>query len=295
MWFTPAPSRAVFDHHEISNVRDVMSTEMLIAAVLVPVVAVLGWVFGTRSGSAKIQGALDQALTPESSAGGGAVSPLVRSLRTQIASAWVPVGSERAAALQEAVGRIQTFMRAAVEDPIVRGLEGDDQALRDGADKALAAVQDLHFYANDGIADQTACDLVSLVRQVNGEFRKDWNGQIRGRLAKDPVSVLVDPEALMDALYLILHNANRFGGKKPIVVEVLSEGAYGRVRIMDGGPGFTSEALSRAYDPFYSTTPDGLGLGLPHARRLVQLMGGEISIRNTSSGGGFVEISLPMA
>ena len=70
---------------------------------------------------------------------------------------------------------------------------------------------------------------------------------------------------------------------------------YGRILIQDAGPGFSAEALSRAYDPFYSTSPDGLGLGLPHARELVERMGGEIHIRNGASGGGEVEVSVPLA
>ncbi len=249
-----------------------MSPEIILAAVLVAVAAVVGWVVGSRSGTAK-------AIKSRNSVEGGGES----------------AGSERIAVFQDAVTRMEKFMRVNVEDPIIRGLDGDADALREGAELALAAVQDLSCYANDGIADCTARDLVDLVRQVNGEFRKNCNGQIRSRLGKDPISVLVDPEALMDSLYLILHNANRFGANKPIVVELVSEGAFGKIRVMDGGPGFTAEALSRAYDPFYSTTPDGLGLGLPHARRLVHLMGGEILIRNGTSGGGYVEISLPLA
>ena len=67
------------------------------------------------------------------------------------------------------------------------------------------------------------------------------------------------------------------------------------VRVRDRGKGFSEEAFQRAFDPFYSTTDDGLGLGLPHARRIIEGMGGRIQLRNVPDGGGEVEISFPSA
>jgi two-component system C4-dicarboxylate transport sensor histidine kinase DctB len=75
---------------------------------------------------------------------------------------------------------------------------------------------------------------------------------------------------------------------------VSSDGEWGRVLIQDEGPGFSAEALSRAYDPFYTTSKDGLGLGLSHARRAVELQGGQIHLRNRTDGGAEVEISVAL-
>ena len=104
----------------------------------------------------------------------------------------------------------------------------------------------------------------------------------------------MNPEALLDALYLILHNAAVFGDGKGIVSTVSSDGEWGRVLIQDEGPGFSAEALSKAYDPFYTTSEGGLGLGLSHARRVVELQAGRIHLRNRPDGGAEVEISVPL-
>ena len=105
----------------------------------------------------------------------------------------------------------------------------------------------------------------------------------------------MNTEALLDALYLVLHNASVFGNGEGVVSTVSSDGEWGRVLIQDGGPGFSAEALSRAYDPFYTTSEDGLGLGLSHARRAVELQAGRIHLRNRAEGGAEVEISVPLA
>ena len=95
----------------------------------------------------------------------------------------------------------------------------------------------------------------------------------------------------MDALYLVLHNAGRFGGGGTVDVTVVGENGRALVRVRDRGEGFSEEASKRAFDPFYSTTSDGLGLGLPHARKSIEGMGGQIELSNVPDGGAEVEIS----
>jgi signal transduction histidine kinase len=97
----------------------------------------------------------------------------------------------------------------------------------------------------------------------------------------------------MDAVFLILHNAARFGDGQPIDVTLAEDGHEVRVSIRDRGPGFSAEALLRALDPFYSTAPGGLGMGLPHARRLIEGQGGVIRFRNAEAGGAEVTVALP--
>jgi protein-histidine pros-kinase len=65
------------------------------------------------------------------------------------------------------------------------------------------------------------------------------------------------------------------------------------VRVKDAGPGFTSEGLLRAFDPFWTTEPDSLGLGLSQARRLLEAQGAQVTVRNAPNGGGEAVISIP--
>ena len=78
-------------------------------------------------------------------------------------------------------------------------------------------------------------------------------------------------------------------------VEIREEKGWGRVLVRDQGPGFSPDALSRAYDPFYTTTEGGLGVGLSHARHVVEDHGGRIHLRNSKGGGAEVEIALPVS
>jgi two-component system sensor kinase FixL len=57
------------------------------------------------------------------------------------------------------------------------------------------------------------------------------------------------------------------------------------IDVIDYGPGLTDDALARVFEPFYSTKQEGLGLGLPICRTIVEGHGGTIAAtRNPGSG-----------
>ncbi len=66
-----------------------------------------------------------------------------------------------------------------------------------------------------------------------------------------------------------------------------------RIMIYDNGEPFSKEALTRAFEPFYTTKQHGTGLGLPICRRIDQMHGGTIEVANSDRGGALVKIGLP--
>ncbi len=203
-------------------------------------------------------------------------------------------GSGPDEAFNLALSRIGGYLRENVDAPLAAAFKDRRLSLRKAAEQAVAAVDDLHFYLEDPSGETDEDDLLRLAKEAVTDFEADWDLSVRVS-AKGPVQVHVNADALLDALYLILHNAAVFGEGKGVVVTVSSDVEWGRVLVQDDGPGFTAEALSRAYDPFYTTSEDGLGLGLSHARRVVELQAGRIHLRNRTDGGAEVEIALPLA
>lgn len=275
-----------------------------VAAVVMAIVAVSAWIFAGRRGSrlgalrytAPLGNLLKELRRRGSVSSAGQDEPqAVRDLRAEVSEHWTPKGQELTQAMEEALGRIGTFLRQSVASPLQEGLDEGGRVLRDEAENALGAVEDLSFFLEDLPLDDRSSrqNLSELVQAVTHEFAQGSDLMVNLRAPDRPAVVHVDPDAFQDALYLILHNAAEFGGGKTVDVLIRSEGERANVVISDRGPGFTAKALARAYDPFYSTTPGGLGLGLPHARRLLSSMGGDIHLRNRDGGGAEVEVSFP--
>ena len=66
------------------------------------------------------------------------------------------------------------------------------------------------------------------------------------------------------------------------------------VTLDDNGPGFTDEALRKAFQPFATTKATGTGLGLAIVQKVVVSHNGSITARNSATGGAQFHIRLPL-
>jgi PAS domain S-box-containing protein len=66
-----------------------------------------------------------------------------------------------------------------------------------------------------------------------------------------------------------------------------------RIVVEDSGPGIDPEKLGRIFDPFFSTKPTGMGMGLSICRSIVEAHGGRLRALRAGGGGTLFEIALP--
>ncbi len=71
------------------------------------------------------------------------------------------------------------------------------------------------------------------------------------------------------------------------------DGAFLRIVVSDDGPGMTPEVRAKAGTPFYSTREEGTGLGLANCRRLVERVGGTLTIESDPGSGTTVSVRVP--
>ena len=73
----------------------------------------------------------------------------------------------------------------------------------------------------------------------------------------------------------------------------LAVGDYATLSVTDTGTGMSPEVLAHAFEPFYTTKGQGMGIGLSIARTIVEAHGGNITARNNPDGGATVGFTLP--
>ncbi len=94
-----------------------------------------------------------------------------------------------------------------------------------------------------------------------------------------------DLKLLSRAVRNLVENAVRAsegGGKVEVLVRE-SEASVS-IEVLDHGPGVPPENLRRIFEPYFSTSTGGTGLGLPIVREAVEQHGGEVSASNRDQG-----------
>ena len=65
-----------------------------------------------------------------------------------------------------------------------------------------------------------------------------------------------------------------------IVIDASADERFVSIEVRDTGVGMDEEALARVFEPYFSTKTTGTGLGLPIARRNIELNGGTIEVES---------------
>lgn len=114
----------------------------------------------------------------------------------------------------------------------------------------------------------------------------------RYELPDPPVYALVDPQWWQEVVMILCSNAveaMRNGGE--VIVRIEEDGGSARVVIADSGTGIPEEMRNRLFWPFFSSKPDGTGLGLAVARKLLHSMGASIELSGAQGSGTTVTIT----
>ncbi len=128
-------------------------------------------------------------------------------------------------------------------------------------------------------------NVVEIVKEVVEQF-KDVEMDVKAE------SVFVRAnEGLRTVLNNILQNAMVHGGGKARV-EVLANESNGVVRVIDFGKGIPDEIKDRIFEEGF-TEGNGMGLGLYITKRIIEIFGGEIKVKDNKPSGAIFEIKIP--
>ncbi|MDA9400584.1 ATPase [Bradyrhizobium sp. CCBAU 45389] len=82
--------------------------------------------------------------------------------------------------------------------------------------------------------------------------------------------------------------------KREISVSTMRAGNQAEIRISDTGPGIASADLANVFNPFFTTKPQGMGMGLAIVKTIIEAHHGTIAAENQASGGALFTIKLPL-
>ncbi len=141
-------------------------------------------------------------------------------------------------------------------------------------------------------------DLHKLIIDLSGFLQEELRAQktnLELTLGSPNAVARIDAGQLRQALLNILRNSREAmpdGGT--IHITTRDDADALAIVVTDDGPGFSSEALRRVFEPFFSTKAAGSGLGLSLSRQVVREHGGDIDVANRNEGGARVTLTIPV-
>jgi signal transduction histidine kinase len=153
-------------------------------------------------------------------------------------------------------------------------------------------------FASSPTAKPSAVDIADLTAEVVDPYLTGLAGRVNvvNRVVPPLPRVFVDRTLIARALANIIENAlHAMPGGGVLTVDGWQDGPAVRLRVKDTGLGMDEEALSRVFEPYFSTKTTGTGLGLPIAKRNIELSGGTIKLQSGKGSGTTVTITLPTA
>jgi signal transduction histidine kinase len=172
-------------------------------------------------------------------------------------------------------------------------------ALRTETRRLNRILSDFLQFARPQQARRAPGDIREVVQHVSSLIRGD-----RSRAPRVDVRVAVDPtvprfafdrDQVIQVLWNIALNAvEAMNGRGRLSLEVNRKNGDVALSVSDTGAGIAAENLPRVFEPFYTGKPNGSGLGLTIAERIVGAHGGRIEIDSELGRGTRVTLLFPL-
>jgi len=167
--------------------------------------------------------------------------------------------------------------------------------------RAAAVVRRLRALVRLDHSNRVACRVDHLIRETIDLCRPDLERlavSVHLTTAADLPPVMVDMLQIEQVLLNLMRNSmEAIGdvGHGTISIEAALTGAeFVEIRVGDTGPGFPSQLAANPFLPFSSTKQEGLGIGLPLCRSIIEAHGGRIWL-DANAIGAAVHFTLPIA
>jgi C4-dicarboxylate-specific signal transduction histidine kinase len=173
--------------------------------------------------------------------------------------------------------------------------------LKRAALRAGQIVRRMRNFVRQGTGRGTLVELNDLVREVCELCRpqlEQSNVHLATSLSSDATSVTAEPLEIQQVLVNLVQNAAQALANYPREqrrIDIRTYTAQGNViaEVADTGPGFPTGSAEESFAPFFSTKPDGLGMGLAISRTIIERYQGRLWGTNRDNRGAIVGFSLP--
>jgi signal transduction histidine kinase/ligand-binding sensor domain-containing protein len=166
--------------------------------------------------------------------------------------------------------------------------------------RASEVISGLRDFLRTGHPDPRPVDLSELVRDMLPLVRREFEDSgVRLDLSLAPRLPLVEGRRVQlgQVVVNLLVNAcevlAQAGGTRIVSIETRAREDRVEIIVQDNGPGLAAEVRDRLFDPFVTTKPAGMGMGLAICRSIADAHRGRLTAESRPEGGLRMTLSLP--
>lgn len=170
--------------------------------------------------------------------------------------------------------------------------------------RASAVLRRLRDFYSTGQMARAPLSLAALCNSVSAAFQERLRRagvELACNVSAELPAISADPTQLEIVLHNLVANAidamtTTDNAVKHIEISAEQRDGHVRLTVADSGPGVATDIAARVFEPFVTTKPGGMGLGLAISRSLLRAQGGELEYREADGGSGArFELRLPLA
>ncbi|MDI9245991.1 response regulator [Marinobacter sp. CHS3-4] len=169
--------------------------------------------------------------------------------------------------------------------------------------RASEVIRRIRGFMKKPAAGKEVLSLTSLLedtRQFAEVDIRNNEGGVEVTVADNVQEVYADPVQVQQVALNLIRNAleatRSAQSSEPVRVNVtMPDSKFVRVEVTDSGTGLADEDEAKLFLPFFTTKADGMGIGLPMCRSLIQAQGGEIGYQRPETPGACFFFTLPAA
>ncbi|MCA1592989.1 MAG: response regulator [Acidobacteria bacterium] len=163
--------------------------------------------------------------------------------------------------------------------------------LSSSVEQILAYARPIHLVPRPTDLNRIITDVIQLLRSQIAASRVEQQLE----LEEASGCALLDEASIRSALLnLILNAVQSMPNGGTLCVRTRATAAETlRLEITDTGSGMTEEQVNNIFEPFYTTKRQGLGLGMPYAKRVLEQHHGSVSVESRPGEGTTVWVELP--
>lgn len=222
-------------------------------------------------------------------------------------SALAEMASGIAHELNQPLGAIATFSQAGERmlnrpEPMVKGAVDVFRQINKEALDAGDGIRRIRRLFDQEESTRVRCqvpDLVTDLLPVLQMLASRSNGQLQIDAPPPLPDLLIDRLRIQHVLFALVQNAFEAGSQSPgtplVKIEFMGDRYAVRTSVTDSGSGVPSGIQNQLFHPFFTTKPQGTGLGLASSRAIIEAHEGTIGFDDLPAGGSRFWFRLPVA